>query len=74
MAGFRGFGGSLEQLGLLLQAAAACLLIPSSHEMMEQLEAKGPRPIVVVPIAILAAFCILEVGKGAPAEFIYFRF
>jgi hypothetical protein len=34
----------------------------------------GPRPVVVVLTALLAAFCVLEVGKGAPAEFIYFRF
>jgi len=38
------------------------------------LKAYRPRPIIIVPIAMLAAYCVLEVGKGAPAEFIYFRF
>jgi hypothetical protein len=38
------------------------------------LKSSRPRPIVVVPMAMLAAYCVLEVGKGAPAEFIYFRF
>jgi hypothetical protein len=33
-----------------------------------------PRLLITVPIAMLAAYCVLEVGKGAPAEFIYFRF
>ncbi len=25
-------------------------------------------------IAVLAAFCVLEVGRGPPLSFIYFRF
>jgi hypothetical protein len=59
---------------VLIEGALACLLIPSSHEMMEIMKRLGPRLVVVVLMAALAAFCVLEVGKGAPAEFIYFRF
>jgi hypothetical protein len=30
--------------------------------------------VVAVVTALLAAFCVLEVGKGAPVNFIYFQF
>jgi D-alanyl-lipoteichoic acid acyltransferase DltB (MBOAT superfamily) len=77
-----GLGGStgatdLSWRGLVelpLEAALPCVLIPSSHEMLEIMKRLGPRPAVIVLTAMLAAFCVLEVGKGAPAEFIYFRF
>ncbi len=74
LVGLGGFGGSLERRDILLEAIPACLLIPSSHEILEMLKVHRPRPAVIVPIALLAAYCVLEVGKGAPAEFIYFRF
>jgi alginate O-acetyltransferase complex protein AlgI len=74
LMGLRGFGGSLERADILLEALPPCLLIPSSHEILEMLKVYRPRPIVIVPLAMLAAYCVLEVGKGAPAEFIYFRF
>jgi alginate O-acetyltransferase complex protein AlgI len=74
LMGFGGFGGSLERADILLEAIPPCLLIPSSHEILEMLKVYRPRPIIIVPIAVLAAYCVLEVGKGAPAEFIYFRF
>jgi alginate O-acetyltransferase complex protein AlgI len=78
MAGLNGFGGVwggvFGRTDILLEAVLPCLLIPSSHEILELLKLYRPRPIVVVPMAVLAAYCVLEVGKGAPAEFIYFRF
>src|SRR5262249_53311321 len=74
LLGFGGFGGSLERLDILVEAMPACLLIPSSHEILEVLKLHRPRPIMIVLIAMLAAYCVLEVGKGAPTEFIYFRF
>jgi alginate O-acetyltransferase complex protein AlgI len=74
LAGLEGFGGALERPDILIEALPACLLIPSSHEIMELLKRKGPRLGLTVAMAILAAYCVLEVGKGAPAEFIYFRF
>ena len=75
-----GFGGSSGLSGLsvrkevLLEAVLPRLLIPSSHEMLEIMKRLGPRPVIIVLTAMLAAFCVLEVGKGAPAEFIYYRF
>lgn len=66
--------GMSLQKDVLLEAALPCILIPSSHEMLEIMKRVGPRPAVVVLTAMLAAFCVLQVGKGAPAEFIYFRF
>jgi alginate O-acetyltransferase complex protein AlgI len=73
-----GFGGETRTFSIrtdiLLETLLPCLLIPSSHEMLEIMKRTGPRPIIVVSVAILAAYCVLEVGKGAPAEFIYFRF
>jgi D-alanyl-lipoteichoic acid acyltransferase DltB (MBOAT superfamily) len=74
MTGVHGVAGSPERLSILLEAAAACLLIPSSHEIPALLERNGLRPAMAVAMALVAAFCVLEVGKGVPAEFIYFRF
>jgi D-alanyl-lipoteichoic acid acyltransferase DltB (MBOAT superfamily) len=79
MTGLDGGAGASGQsvrvaVEVLVEGALACVLIPSSHEMLEIMKRLGPRPIVVVLTALLAAFCVLEVGKGAPAEFIYFRF
>jgi alginate O-acetyltransferase complex protein AlgI len=75
MIGLNGFAGGFGGRGdVLLEAVLPALLIPSSHEMLEMMKRTGPRPAVVVLTAMLAAFCVLEVGKGAPAEFIYFRF
>lgn len=74
LVGFDGFGGSLERADILVEAIPACLLIPSSHDILKVLKLHRPRAIIIVPIAMLAAYCVLEVGKGAPAEFIYFRF
>jgi alginate O-acetyltransferase complex protein AlgI len=78
MAGVNGFGGEwgrqFGRIDILLEAALPALLIPSSHEFLELLKVYRPRPIIIVPAAMLAAYCVLEVGKGAPAEFIYFRF
>jgi hypothetical protein len=33
-----------------------------------------PIPVVAAVTALLAAFCVFEVGKGAPVNFIYFQF
>ena len=72
MVGLNGFGGSLLRADIMGEALLACLLIPSSHQILET--PKGPRLIVAVTLAALAAYCVLQAGKGAPAEFIYFRF
>ena len=72
LAGLNGFGGVLAEAKLLATAALASALIPSAHEMKDRL--LRPMPVVAVATALLAAFCVLEVGKGAPVNFIYFQF
>ncbi len=72
LAGFNGFGGTLAEAKLILIAALASALIPSAHEMKDSL--LRPMPVLAVATALLAAFCVFEVGKGAPVNFIYFQF
>ena len=72
MAGFNGFGGALLDLKLMLAGAVAAALIPSAHEIKNRLTA--PRPAIAVGAALLAFYCVLEVGRGAPVNFIYFQF
>ena len=35
---------------------------------------RWPRPAFAAAAAVLAAYCVLEVGRGPPLSFIYFRF
>jgi D-alanyl-lipoteichoic acid acyltransferase DltB (MBOAT superfamily) len=72
LAGLNGFGGTLAEAKLIAIAALASALIPSAHEMKDQL--LRPMPVVAVVTALLAAFCVFDVGKGAPVNFIYFQF
>src|SRR4029077_3574142 len=72
LAGFNGFGGTLAEAKLIAIAALASAIIPSAHEMKDRL--LRPMPVVAVVTALLAAFCVFEVGKGAPVNFIYFQF
>jgi D-alanyl-lipoteichoic acid acyltransferase DltB (MBOAT superfamily) len=72
MAGGAGFSGVLQQPGLMLASAAVSVLLPSAHEIINR------RPIlhrsVAIGFAVLAGLCVLEVGRGIPTNFIYFRF
>ena len=72
LAGAGGAIGSLHDVKLLIVAALACALIPSAHEIKDGL--LTPRPVYAVVAAVLAIYCLLEVGEGAPVNFIYFRF
>jgi hypothetical protein len=72
LAGLHGFGGALAEAKLIAIAALASALLPSAHEMKDRL--LRPMPVVAVVTALLAAFCVFEVGKGAPVNFIYFQF
>jgi hypothetical protein len=72
LAGFNGFGGAPAEAKLIAIAALASAIIPSAHEMKDRL--LRPMPVVAVVTALLAAFCVFEVGKGAPVNFIYFQF
>ena len=72
LAGLNGFGGALIEAKLIAIASLASAIIPSAHEMKDRL--LRPTPVVAVATALVAAFCVLEVGKGAPVNFIYFQF
>jgi alginate O-acetyltransferase complex protein AlgI len=72
LVGAHGAGGGLHDIGLLVVAALASALIPSAHEIIDGL--KAPRPILAVAGALLAVYCLLVVGEGAPVKFIYFQF
>jgi len=72
LAGLNGFGGVLAEAKLIVLAGLASALIPSAHEMKDRL--LRPMPVFAVATALLAAFCVLEVGRGAPVNFIYFQF
>ena len=72
VVGAKGTGGTFLEIKLLAAAAMAAMLIPSAHEMKDQLD--QPRTVVAASAAVLAVICVLEVGNGAPLNFIYFRF
>jgi D-alanyl-lipoteichoic acid acyltransferase DltB (MBOAT superfamily) len=72
LAGLSGFFGKIQHVALLIAAALTSALVPSAHEMKDRL--LKPIPALAVGAAILAAICVLEVGKGAPLTFIYFQF
>ena len=57
-----------------MMTTAATIFSPSSHERLAIFKRHEPRVVKIVLMALLAAWCVLAVGKGAPAEFIYFRF
>jgi D-alanyl-lipoteichoic acid acyltransferase DltB (MBOAT superfamily) len=72
LIGGAGFGGALQNPGLIAIAALVAALVPSAHEI------KNMRPMpwqaIAVGAAALAGFCVLEVGNGPPLNFIYFQF
>jgi len=72
LAGAGGFGGTLQEVKLLVVAALASGLIPSAHEIKDGL--LHPHPALAAGGAALAVYCLLEVGQGTPVNFIYFQF
>jgi len=72
LVGLHGAGGSFGDPGLIIVAALVSALIPSAHEIKDR--ATWPHPAFAAAAAMLAAYCVLEVGKGPPLSFIYFRF
>jgi alginate O-acetyltransferase complex protein AlgI len=72
MAGADGLTGALGNAPLLGIAAAVSALLPSAYEIMERQPILNPT--VAAAFAVLAGFCALEVGRGPPLSFIYFRF
>jgi alginate O-acetyltransferase complex protein AlgI len=76
LAGMNGMQGVPHDIKLLLAAAAVSVLVPSAHEMKDKLALPRlrPHPAFAGILAVLAVYCLLEVGAGAPVNFIYFRF
>jgi D-alanyl-lipoteichoic acid acyltransferase DltB (MBOAT superfamily) len=72
LAGGMGFSGALQEYKLLIVAALASVLIPSAHEIKDGL--LRPRPALAAGAGLLAVYCLLEAGQGAPVNFIYFQF
>jgi D-alanyl-lipoteichoic acid acyltransferase DltB (MBOAT superfamily) len=60
-------------LRVLLVAMFCAIVLPASHEIVSRMTDR-PRAGVAVATAVGAAVCVLEVGKGAPINFIYFQF
>lgn len=75
-AGLFGFSGlgSVQPAALALIGVSALVSIglPSSHRFAERWI--FPSPIYAAATAALLFLCVLEVGQGAPAAFIYFQF
>ena len=71
LAGFASVSGALQGINLLIPAALVSALVPSAHELKDHM---APRPALAFGAAILAAVCVLEVGRGAPVNFVYFQF
>jgi alginate O-acetyltransferase complex protein AlgI len=72
VGGFAGTGGVLHESKLLMAAALVSVLVPSAHELKDRI--LEPQPALAIGAAVLAVVCVLEVGRGAPLNFIYFQF
>jgi D-alanyl-lipoteichoic acid acyltransferase DltB (MBOAT superfamily) len=72
LCGLNGLSGPLDRVGLLVAAALASMLLPSAHELKDKL--RTPRPALAWAVGAIAAYCVLEAGKGPPLSFIYFQF
>ena len=72
LTGGNGYSGALQGGMTVALSAFVSLFMPSAHEMKDRFVL--PYPALAVGAAVLVAFCLLEVGKGAPSNFIYFQF
>jgi len=72
LAGFGGIGGKLLDVKLMIAAALVSAFVPSAHEIKDSV--LRPHPALAAGGAALAIYCLLEVGQGAPVNFIYFQF
>jgi D-alanyl-lipoteichoic acid acyltransferase DltB (MBOAT superfamily) len=72
LIGGAGFGDALQKPGLIAVAVLVSALAPSAHEIKSM--RPMPWPAIAVGAAVLAGFCVLEVGNGPPLNFIYFQF
>ena len=60
-------------LPVLVVAMLCAFLLPASHDIVNRLTER-PRAGVAFAAAVVAAFCVLEIGNGTPVNFIYFQF
>jgi D-alanyl-lipoteichoic acid acyltransferase DltB (MBOAT superfamily) len=72
LAGANGLGGAFHETGLIVIGALVSWLVPSAYEIKDGLQ--WPRQAFAAAAALLAAYCVLMVGRGPPLSFIYFRF
>jgi D-alanyl-lipoteichoic acid acyltransferase DltB (MBOAT superfamily) len=72
LVGGEGFGGTVKNPGLIAIAALVAALLPSAHEIKNA--RPMPWPAIAIGAAVLAGFCVLEVGNGPTLNFIYFQF
>ncbi len=72
LVGAAGLKGGIQDPGLIAVAALVAVLTPSAHEIKNMRPL--PWPAIAVGAAVLAGFCVLEVGNGPPLNFIYFQF
>ena len=72
MTGVDGFGGRFEHVGLIAAGILVSVLIPSAHEIKDGWV--RPTRLGAIALGLLAVWCILKVGKGAPLNFVYFQF
>jgi D-alanyl-lipoteichoic acid acyltransferase DltB (MBOAT superfamily) len=72
MVGLNGFGGSFDQMPLFVAGVLLSALLPSAHAIKDRW--LRPNRVIAILMGVLAAWCILKVGKGAPLNFIYFQF
>lgn len=72
LTGGNGYSGALQGGMTLALSALVSLFMPSAHEFKNRFVL--PYPALAVGAAVLVAFCLLEVSKGAPTNFIYFQF
>ena len=72
MIGLHGFGGTFVQGPMIAVGVLISALVPSAHEIKDHW--LRPTPIAAAALGLLSAWCVLQVGKGAPLTFIYFQF
>jgi len=72
LVGGTGFAGAVKGPALIAVAALVSVLVPSAHEIKNMRPL--PWPAIAIGAAILAGFCVLEVGNGPMVNFIYFQF
>jgi D-alanyl-lipoteichoic acid acyltransferase DltB (MBOAT superfamily) len=74
MLGASGLGAGLERgflFPLLIGTALSLLKLPNPALVARYLK---PHPLPAVATALVAAYLVLEVGRGQPISFIYFQF